>query len=36
MRVGIKRGYVPWLGDGDRNGLRRERVWGTFEMVQFL
>lgn len=36
LRVGIKRGYVLSLGDSDRNGLRRERVWGTFEMVQSL
>jgi hypothetical protein len=36
LRVGIEGGNDPWPRDRDRNCLRRERVWGTFEMVQSL
>jgi hypothetical protein len=32
LRFGIKGGNVPWLRDSDGNGLRRERVWSTFQM----
>lgn len=32
LRVSIKGCRVLWLKDSDGNGLRRERVWGTFQM----
>ncbi len=32
LRIGINRGNILWLGDSDGNGLRRERVWSTFQM----
>ncbi len=32
LRVSIKGGNVLWLRDSDGNGLRRERVWSTFQM----
>ena len=32
LRVSIKGTNVLWLGDSDGNGLRRERVWSTFQM----
>ena len=32
LRVSIKGGNVLWLIDSDGNGLRRERVWSTFQM----
>jgi hypothetical protein len=32
LRVSVNGRNVLWLGDSDGNGLRRERVWGTFQM----
>lgn len=32
LRVSIKGGNVLWLEDSDGNGLRRERVWSTFQV----